>query len=126
MLQERPANNFGIAFILAILVAIATGIFILLYGKNESPGPNEANYKNKQYDALYEKVAPMADSAERNALIAKMRQIAFQDIPWIMGLHRMETRLAQPWMFGYKIHSFEHNHEQYWKIDTELRKKSLQ
>ena len=36
MLQERPANNFGIAFILAILVAIATGIFILQYGKNES------------------------------------------------------------------------------------------
>ena len=31
---ERPANNFGIAFILAILMAIGTGILILALGKN--------------------------------------------------------------------------------------------
>jgi len=35
-LQERPANNFGIAFILAILIAIGTGILILVLGKNGS------------------------------------------------------------------------------------------
>jgi len=33
-LQERPANNFGIAFILATLIAIGTGILILALGKN--------------------------------------------------------------------------------------------
>jgi len=33
-LQERPTNNFGIAFILATLIAIGTGIFILTFGKN--------------------------------------------------------------------------------------------
>jgi membrane-associated phospholipid phosphatase len=33
-LNERPANNFGIAFILAIAMAIATGILILVLGKN--------------------------------------------------------------------------------------------
>lgn len=36
MQQERPANNFGIAFILATLIAIGTGILILVLGKNES------------------------------------------------------------------------------------------
>jgi hypothetical protein len=35
-LQERPANNFGIAFILATLIAIGTGILILVLGKNGS------------------------------------------------------------------------------------------
>jgi len=35
-LQERPANNFGIAFILAIIIAIGTGILILILGKNGS------------------------------------------------------------------------------------------
>lgn len=35
-MQERPANNFGIAFILTILIAIATGILILSLGKNGS------------------------------------------------------------------------------------------
>ena len=36
MLQERPANNFGIAFILAIIIAIGTGVLILILGKNGS------------------------------------------------------------------------------------------
>ena len=34
MLQERPANNFGIAFILATIIAIGSGVLILLLGKN--------------------------------------------------------------------------------------------
>ena len=33
-MQERPTNNFGIAFILATILAIGTGIFILTLGKN--------------------------------------------------------------------------------------------
>jgi len=36
LLQERPANNFGIAFILAIIIAIGTGILIIVLGKNGS------------------------------------------------------------------------------------------
>lgn len=35
-MQERPANNFGIAFFFTILIAIATGILILSLGKNEA------------------------------------------------------------------------------------------
>ena len=35
-MQERPTNNFGIAFILATIIAIATGILILVLGKNGS------------------------------------------------------------------------------------------
>jgi membrane-associated phospholipid phosphatase len=35
-LQERPTNNFGIAFILTTLIAIGTGILILVLGKNGS------------------------------------------------------------------------------------------
>lgn len=35
-MQERPTNNFGIAFILATIIAIGTGIFILALGKNGS------------------------------------------------------------------------------------------
>lgn len=33
-MQERPANNFGIAFFLTIVIAIATGLFILIMGKS--------------------------------------------------------------------------------------------
>ena len=33
-MQERPVNNFGIAFILATIIAIGTGIIIFVLGKN--------------------------------------------------------------------------------------------
>jgi len=33
LLQERPANNFGIAFIIATFISIGTGILILVFGK---------------------------------------------------------------------------------------------
>jgi len=35
-LQERPVNNFGIAFFFAIIMTVATGIVILILGKNET------------------------------------------------------------------------------------------
>ena len=44
MLQERPANNFGIAFILAIIIVIGTGILILVLGKNGSFQLINGNY----------------------------------------------------------------------------------
>lgn len=36
MLQERPKNNFGIAFIFTLVIAAAAGVLILLWGKNET------------------------------------------------------------------------------------------
>jgi membrane-associated phospholipid phosphatase len=36
LLQERPVNNFGIAFFLCLVFAIATGILILVLGKNDA------------------------------------------------------------------------------------------
>ncbi len=123
-IREKKVQMFGISWLYDY--PDAENGLQLLYSKNESPGPNEANYKNKEYDALYLKAAPMADTPERMQLIAKMRTTLEKDVPWIMGLHRMETRLTHPWVSGYQMHSFEHNHEQYLKIDQELRKKSIQ
>jgi membrane-associated phospholipid phosphatase len=36
LLQERPVNNFGIAFFLCILFAVALGVVLLALGKNET------------------------------------------------------------------------------------------
>ena len=44
MLQERPANNFGIAFILATIIAIGTGTLILVLGKNGAFQLINSNY----------------------------------------------------------------------------------
>lgn len=36
MLTEKPSNNFGIAFLLSVLVTLATTLVVLLMGKNGS------------------------------------------------------------------------------------------
>lgn len=36
LLRERPANNFGIAFFIAVIITIISGAFILYHGKFES------------------------------------------------------------------------------------------
>lgn len=67
----------------------------------------------------------MADSAARQALWVKARDLMAEDVPWIFGVHKMETRLVQSWTKNYKIHAFEHGHEKYMRIDTEARKQNL-
>lgn len=102
----------------------------LLYSKNESPGSNEANYKNQKYDQLYLKAAPLSDfgkdGPERRKLIESMRKKFEEDVPWIFGVHKMETRLSHDWVKNFKVHAFEHQIDKYLKIDVEGREKSLQ
>ncbi|MBI3636399.1 MAG: hypothetical protein HY216_09320, partial [Candidatus Rokubacteria bacterium] len=98
----------------------------LLYGKNESPGPNEANYKNPRMDALYEKMASMPDGPARVALFEKMRDIFAEDVPWIITVNQMETRMTHSWVRNLKIHCFEHDVDKYLRVDVDARAKALQ
>lgn len=118
-IRKKQPQMFGISWLYDY--PDAENGYQLLYGRNESPGPNEANYKNARYDALYEKAAPMKDGPERRKLFAKMRELAVEDVPWIFGLHRMETRLTHHWTRNYKIHAFEHNVEKYLRVDVAWR-----
>ena len=87
--------------------------FQILYGPNESPGPNKANYHNPELDRLLEKLGGPLDSA----LIAKMRALIVKDAPWIFGVHRLETRLVQGRVKNYKISAFDYGIEKYLKLD---------
>lgn len=103
----------------------AENIWQLLYSKNVSPGSNATNYSNSTFDAIFEKAAPMAESAERRALFHRLRDIAAQDIPWVALVHRAETRMAHPWTYNLKIHAFEHNIEKYLRVDVAARDEYL-
>ncbi len=63
----------------------AQSAYTALYGKNQAPGPNESNFNNPEFDALYEKVDGMSPSPERDALIAKMEAIV-QESAWAMAV----------------------------------------
>jgi ABC-type transport system substrate-binding protein len=97
-----------------------------LYGKNESPGSNGANYKNAEFDRLYDRIAAMPDGPARFALFKRMKEIFARDVPWVLTVHKMETRLSQPWLKNFKIHAFEGCVEKYLRVDAEARARAPQ
>lgn len=94
----------------------------LFYSKNVSPGPNDSNYQNPEYDKLYEKSLTMPDSAERTALYQQMVKMLVEDAPWIFGVHRMSFGLIQPWLKNYKPHELEHSRAKYYRVDASAKK----
>jgi ABC-type transport system substrate-binding protein len=60
----------------------------LWYGPNESPGSNAANYKNPEYDRLYDLSSTMQPSPERTKIYKKMNQILINDCVNISGFSR--------------------------------------
>ena len=93
----------------------------LFYSKNSSPGPNDANYSNPEFDRLYEQSLTLADSPERTALYQKMASMAVEDAPWAFGVHRLVYTLTHKWMKNYKPHEFL-GLSKYYRIDTSVRK----
>ena len=91
-------------------------ILQLFYSKNASPGPNESNYNNPEYDRLYEQAQNNMSDAARAKLYQKMAAILVEDCPWIWGVHNTEYFLAQPRLQNVKMHHFAMDQAKYWKI----------
>jgi ABC-type transport system substrate-binding protein len=60
----------------------------LFYGPNGSPGSNDANYRNPEYDRLYEQASVMLPSPERTAIYRRMNRILVDDCVAVTGLSR--------------------------------------
>lgn len=94
----------------------------LFYSKNASPGPNDANYSNPEFDKLYERALTLGDGAERNEVYKKMVMILVEDCPWIFGSHRISYALKQPWLKNYKQNDFDLGQYKYYRVDSTLKK----
>lgn len=104
----------------------AENVWALFYSKNESPGSNSTNFKNSEYDKLYEKMITLADGPKKQQIFQKMRKIVAEEVPLIVTVHRPETRLVHSWTHNVKIHAFEHNIEKYIRVDSKKRTKALE
>jgi ABC-type transport system substrate-binding protein len=96
----------------------------LLYGpqsKVESQGENAANYENREYDALFEKVKDMANGPERQRLIDRMVEIVRRDAPWIWGVHPQDYTLRHSWLHNDKPNNMARNNLKYLRVDAEKR-----
>lgn len=65
----------------------------LFYGPNGSPGSNDANYDNPEFNRLYEQAAVMLPSPERTAIYQRMNQMLIDDCVTITGLARTRVYL---------------------------------
>ncbi len=93
----------------------------LFYSKNGSPGPNDANYSNPEFDRLYEKSLTLQDAPERTAIYKQMVKLVVEDCPWIFGVHRLSYSLGNKWLKNYKYHEFENSAFKYLRVDPALK-----
>jgi ABC-type transport system substrate-binding protein len=96
----------------------------LLHGpqsRAKSQGENAANYVNREYDALFDKMKNMPNSPERQQIIDKMVDIARQDAPWIWGMHPKKYSLRHTWISNDKPNTMARNNLKYLRIDPQKR-----
>lgn len=118
-LRTKKAQIFGLAW--SADYPDPENMLQLLYGKNVSPGPNNTNYSNKEYDALYEKAAVTPPGPARTALYKKMRDIYVRDIPMITNVHRIGYSISHGWIHNLKRHNTLPGQYKYIRIDTKKK-----
>lgn len=75
----------------------------LLYGGNAAvdtngSGINSSNYKNPEFDRLFDDIQTMENTPVRAEKIKKMIEIARQDAPWVWGFHPKSLTLFHSWI----------------------------
>ena len=96
----------------------------LLYGPNGKVsfhGENSANYDNKEFNQLFEKMKNMADSPERMAIIDKMIAIVRRDSPWVWSFYPKSFSLFHGWYHNARPNLMANNSLKYRRLDPILR-----
>ena len=96
----------------------------LLYGPNskvELNGENAANYRNDEFDRLFDRMKDMDNSPERQALISQMMAIARRDAPWVWGHFPKQFTLRHVWVKNAKPNLMANNTLKYQRMEPQVR-----
>ncbi|MDP2639800.1 MAG: ABC transporter substrate-binding protein [Betaproteobacteria bacterium] len=93
----------------------------LLYGPNAGQS-NDSRFSLEAYDRIYRQAKRLPDSPERNRLFHELSRLAVAYAPWKLGIYRIETHLAQPWVSGYKPHPTMRSVLRYVDVDLEKQR----
>jgi hypothetical protein len=100
-----------------------------LYGPNsqaEYDGENVANYKNTQYDRLFEQMRSMENNPPRLAIIREMKQLLQRDAPWVFTYHPVAFGLYHQWVKNAKPSNMANNTLKYLRVDGAPRENKRQ
>lgn len=104
----------------------AENVYQLLYGPNQSPGPNETNYDSPEMNKLYKQMAVLESGPKRAALIQKMDELLQEDSPWALGYYVASYELSQPWLANYRSSDLIQNRYKYYRIDKATKARYLE
>ncbi|NND65394.1 MAG: hypothetical protein HKM24_05455, partial [Gammaproteobacteria bacterium] len=82
----------------------------LFYGPNSSPGSNDANYRNPEYDRLYEQSSVMQPGPQRTAIYRRMNQLIIDDCAAVTGMSRTGISLWHKNVIAYPDHDIVGGH----------------
>lgn len=89
----------------------------LLYGPNKAPGPNDTNWENPIYDALYKKMALMpAGKPGRKDIVQKMEDLIQEEVPWAYGYFRKTYKLKQANVKNFRVAETIQNRYKYMRL----------
>jgi oligopeptide transport system substrate-binding protein len=118
LLKDKKVSNYVTAMSAWIAdYPDAQNFLQLLYGPNTGQS-NEAEFKLKEFDRLYEKSLGVPDSPQRNQLYREMNRLLLAYAPWRLGVHRTFNHLLYPWVKGYKKHPIHYTNFKYLDIDV--------
>jgi len=92
----------------------------LFYGANAGTC-NRANFKDEEYDKLFESIKSMPDCHERTAIYAKMAKNLTEKCPWIFEGYPISYKLTHCWLENYLPHDFAFNRWKYLSVDPAKR-----
>jgi oligopeptide transport system substrate-binding protein len=98
--------------------------FSLLYGPNgkvKYSGENAGNYRNPEFDRLFERMRNMENGEPRLQIIRQMQDILRRDAPWVFGLHPKAFSLYHGWTSNLKPNLMANNRLKYIRIDPAKR-----
>jgi ABC-type transport system substrate-binding protein len=114
-LERRRAQLFLVSWVADYPEA---GNFLqLFYGPNASPGVNRTNYRNPDFDRLYERAQATPPGPGLLELYARLEAIVKTDCPWLCLHHSMTFTVRQPWVRNYRLHDFPYGMTKYLRVD---------
>ncbi len=101
----------------------------LLYGKNGvvatgGNGVNYANYRNPEFDLLFERMQRMENGPRRLQIIRRMVALVQRDAPWIFGFYPRSLALYHRWVHNAWPNMMANNTTKYLRVTPQLRVES--
>jgi ABC-type transport system substrate-binding protein len=84
-------------------------------------GSNIARFQLAAFDRIYDRMKGLPDGPERQALFDEATKIVVAYVPYRIGVHRILTDLAYPWVIGYRRPPYWQDWWQYVDIDHSKR-----